>query len=74
MEFFTTQALLSGAQKGISGLLWIAIIFLIVKFFAKLNLIKIVGLFASGAIIQWLIYHYSSLSTLVDKIAKALGF
>ncbi|CBY76117.1 hypothetical protein BLI29_03115 [Listeria monocytogenes] len=69
-----TSTALAAVQGLVSGLLWVFAVGFVVKHLAKFNLLKIVILFASAGVVQWLIYNYSKISTLIDKLLGLFGF
>ncbi|MBC1500016.1 hypothetical protein HB943_05320 [Listeria weihenstephanensis] len=64
----TFGRLTTAVQTGVIAVVWIIIFAVVIKFAAKLNLVKIISTFAVGGIISFLISNYTKVEGWIDWI------
>ncbi|EUJ48669.1 hypothetical protein [Listeria fleischmannii] len=69
-QIVNVSGALSAAQGLVSGLMWIIIIALLVTKVVKFKIWSMVLLFVGGGLMQYLIYHYTQVSTIISKIVN----
>lgn len=68
----TFTELTTTGQKVAIAIIWLIIFFVVIKFAAKLNLIKVLSTFAIGGVISFLISNYTKVEGWVDWILGML--
>ncbi|MBC2294732.1 hypothetical protein HCC36_16030 [Listeria booriae] len=68
----TFTELTTTGQKVAIAIIWLIIFFVVIKFAAKLNLIKVLSTFAIGGVISFLISNYTKVEGWISWIMGML--